>query len=130
MNTLSDGSTTVTLDDGLHWADRFNWQPVGQVVERSITGRPLVQEAPAVAGQPVTLTGRAPRLGWMRLADLQQCQAWASAPEQMLVLAYQGVTLDVTWHHAKGAIEAEPIQPLTDDDADDFYSVTLRLITL
>jgi hypothetical protein len=36
--TLSDGTTTLTLNPDLYWADENDWSPVQQSVETTITG--------------------------------------------------------------------------------------------
>lgn len=127
--TLTVGSTTVDLGD-LLWADEFAWQPVAQQVDRSLTGALLIQAAALLAGRPVTLTGGADDRGWISRATLLQCTAWAAVPGQVMTLAWRGSSYSVIWRHQDGAIEATPVDPRTDDAADDDYRVTLRLMVI
>jgi urease accessory protein UreH len=130
MNTLSDGTTTITLDDSLMWLDRQAWQPVQQTVDRTLTGALIVQQFSAVAGRPVTLGNAETDQGWMRLADVQRCQAWAATLGQVLTLSWLGETYSVIWRAHEQAIDAQPLWALTDEHPDDEYVVTLRLMTV
>jgi hypothetical protein len=55
--TLTAGLNTIILPEGLLWEDEHQWSPIIQVVDYSITGAMLVQEAEKLAGRPVTLAG-------------------------------------------------------------------------
>ena len=130
MSTLTDGVTTVTLDDGLTWADQWAWAPVEQTAQRTITGALIVSAAQRVAGQPITLAAEAEDKGWISRAALAQCRAWAAVAGQVLTLNYRGTDYTVIWRHQDGAIEAQPVMPWTDDQADDDFRATLRLMRI
>lgn len=128
-STLSVGGTSVDLVD-LLWSDEFAWQPVAQQVDRSITGALIVQASQMVAGRPVTLTGGSADRGWMSRDAVLQCGAWAATAGQVMTLVWRGTTYSVIYRHQDGAIEASPVDPRTDDAADDDYRVTLRLMVI
>lgn len=130
MSTLSDGTTTITLDDGLAWADEFGWAPVAQSVEYSVTGALLVQTGTRLAGQPITLAADAEDKGWISRAALLQCRVWAAVPGQVLTLIYRGTAYSVIWRHQDGAIDATPVMAWADDQADDDYRATLRFMRI
>ncbi len=47
----------IELPDDLLWVDEFDWNPVAQDIERSLTGALMVQEQAKLYGRPITLTG-------------------------------------------------------------------------
>jgi hypothetical protein len=128
MSTLSDGITTIEIDDGLAWADEFAWQPVAQSVKRSITGALIVTQQDMTAGQPMTLAAEADDKGWITRAQLLQCRTWASTKGLVLTLTYRGTAYSVIWRLQDGAIDARPVMPWLDDDLQDDYRATLRLM--
>lgn len=128
MSTLSDGITTIELDDGLAWADEWAWQPVAQSARRTITGALVVTTQAVVAGQPITLAAEADDKGWLTRAQLQQCRTWAAVAGQVLTLTYRGTAYSVMWRVQDGAIDARPVMPWLDDDAQDNYRATLRFM--
>lgn len=128
MSTLSDGTTTVTLDDGLAWADEFSWQPVAQSTRRTITGGLVVTQQVMTAGQPMTLAAEQDDKGWISRATLLQCLAWAGTPGQVLTLTYRGTAYTVLWRLEDGPIDAHPVMPWLDDQAQDDYRATLRFM--
>lgn len=128
--TLTVGGTSVNLGDQLLWADEFAWNPVSQQVDPSVTGALLIQTSVLLAGRPITLAGGQDQRGWISRAALLQCQAWAAVPGQVMALAYRGTTHTVIWRHQDGAIDASPVDPRTDDAADDDYRVTLRFMRI
>lgn len=130
MSTLSDGTTTITLSDGLAWVDEFAWAPVQQAVDRTITGALVVQTAGRTGGQPITLAAESDDKGWISRAALLQCRAWTAVPGQVLTLTYRGATYSVIWRHQDGALDARPVMAWSDDQADDDYRATLRFMRI
>lgn len=130
MTNLTDGITSIDLDDGLAWSDEFAWQPVAQSARRTITGALVVTHQAVVAGQPITLAAEADDKGWITRAQLLQCRVWASIGGQVLSLNYRGTAYSVIWRVQDGAIEARPVMPWLDDEAQDNYRATLRFMRI
>lgn len=128
MTTLSDGTTTIEISDGLSWADEFGWAPVAQSARYTITGALVVTTQARLAGQPMTLAAEFADKGWLTRAQLLQCRAWAAVPGQALTLTYRGTPYAVLWRHQDGAIDASPVVPWADDDLQDNYRATLRFM--
>lgn len=128
MTTISDGTTTITIADGLAWTDEFMWAPVEQSDQRTITGALVVQTAVRIAGRPITLAPDDEGSGWMTRAALDQCKVWAAVPGQLLTVTYRSVARTVLWRHQDGAIAASPVQFTNEVDATDFYRATLRFL--
>ena len=53
----------ITLPDDLLWINEFDWNPVTQSTERSLTGALLVQEEPFTHGRSISLA-MARRVGY------------------------------------------------------------------
>ena len=109
---------SITLPDMI-WADEFDWRPVVQRTERTLTGKLMIEEASLHKGRPITLTDT-----WITRSTLEQLQILASAPANTHTLTIQA------WRHSEQALTAEPIKPVTDPDGDDLYSLTLRLMVV
>lgn len=128
MTTLSDGVTTINLNPSLRWTDEHLWNPVEQTVERSITGALLVQTAQRTLGRPITLQADADNAGWLPYSTVQQIQAWAAIAGQQMTLTYRGVAYTVAFRHQDGAVEARPVLPYDDVQADDYFRAILRFM--
>jgi hypothetical protein len=130
MTTLTDGITTLDLGQDLRWLDEFSWVAVQQEVERSITGKNVLQVGQRVAGRPITLASDGAMGGLITGAQVVQCQAWAGTLGQELTLSHNGQTHDVVWRLHENAIDADPLVPYSDPLPTDLYRVTLRLMTV
>ena len=130
MTTLTDGISSIEFSDDLAWTDELSWQPVEQAVQRTITGALIVQSATRVAGRPISLSPADDSSGWVTRAVLDQLRVWAATPGQELILTLRGTARDVIWRHQDGAIDATPLIPFADPDADDYYSATLRFMEI
>ena len=120
---------TLTLPAGLVWADKYDWTPVSQSVEISLTGTLVIQEAAQLAGRPITLVGGG-----------QFC--WAPRPVidalyATLQTAGQTMTLDldadgshqVIWRRDAQPLEVEPVVDYEDMIDSDLYIIkTLRFM--
>lgn len=130
MATLSDGTTTVTIPDSLMWADEFSWAPVSQSVARSVTGALIIQVAAQQGGRPITLAPDDDASGWVTRAIVSQIAAWAAVAGKVLTLSLRGTTRSVMFRHDDGAYAATPVVAYEDDDAADYYRLTLRFMEL
>lgn len=128
--TLTVSTTTLTLDPALQWADEFDWFPVEQNVERSLTGALLIDTRARTVGRPITLAGADRQAAWLPRAAVDQLRAWADVPGQQMALVLRGVTYTVMWRHQDGAFEATPVADYEDVVNDDWYRVTLRFMVV
>lgn len=129
--TLSDGTTTVALHPDLYWSDEHNWFPVEQTTQRTITGAMIVSVATRLAGRPITLQPEDESSAWTLRADLEQLRHWAAGAGQVLQLTLRGSTRDVMFRHQdNAAVEATPIQHLSDTQPGDWFLVTVRLMEI
>ncbi len=130
MKTLTDGTTSVALPNNLDWVDEFNWQPVQQATQYSLSGALLVDEDIRLAGRPITLSPGADNMAAMPKDVLDQIKVWASVVDQQLTLNISGTDYAVRFHHANAAINARPIRGfrVPVGTKHDLWKVTLRFI--
>ena len=130
--TLSDGSTTLTLNPDLYWSDENNWHAVEQAVERTITGALVVQAAARIAGRPITLEPIDDEAAWMTRADVTVLRNWAAVPGKTMTLTLRGKAREVIFRHQDGGFEARPVIQYRDGHElpADFYLCTIRLMEI
>lgn len=129
--TLAKDGVTLDLSPDLYWSDEFNWHPVEQSAERTLTGALVVQSAERVGGRPITLEPEDDNSGWMRRSEIEQLRNWAAEPGATLVLTLRNQTREVAFRHQDGAaIEARPVVHFADPDDTDNYLATIRLMEI
>lgn len=124
MITLSDGTTTITLPDGLQWQDEFGWEPVESSTEYSLSGALIVQEAAKQDGRPFTLYG-GNEGAWATRATIKALHQMASVPGKTLTLSLWGQQYTVIFR--RPALAAAEIMRLANPGDDHFYSITINL---
>jgi hypothetical protein len=131
MITLSDGTTTIDLHPDLLWSDEFNWQPVEQSAERTITGALVIMPAARIGGRPITLEPEDDDSAWMPRNTIEQLRNWAAEPGKQLVLTLRSTPRSVVFRHHDGAgLEARPVVHFSEMESTDFYLATLRLMEI
>lgn len=130
----------IELPADLQWIDEFTAWRVGQQVKTSLTGARIVQESALLAGRPITLQTQRERNAYIApvtLAVLQQLQASEeqprTAPLQLLMPAHNGGerAFPVAWRRTDGAaLDATPINYAVPALDGDYFSITLRLMTV
>lgn len=133
MITLTSGSTTVVLYEGLQWVDEFAWQPVAMAVEHSTDGALLVDQALRLAGRPITLETPTQAAWAMTREQVQVLAAWASRAGEVLTLRLRGRDFSVMFDHSGGVgFEARPMRDWFDGDVvpESEYRVTMRFVEI
>ena len=127
--TLSNGTTTLTLPEDLIWTDEFAWRPVVAKYSNSVAGALLITRGVKLTGRPMTLSG-GDDWAWMRRDLVETLFDWSTQAGLELTLTFRGQTFDVAFDHShdERPIEAEPRADWPEYEADDKYSVVLRLI--
>ena len=118
----------ISLPD-LTLSDEFSSPPVAAVVERSIINTPVVFEAEAASGRPITLIGGTDT-AWITRTVLQSLYALASVPGATYALNYEGTEYTVRFRNEDPpAISAEPRIPRPNAAGTDYYrNVTIKLM--
>ena len=81
---------TFTLPQGCVWSDEFDWSPLAQSTEYSLTGALIVEQATKQAGRPITLIG-GKDFAWMTRAQVALLKA----------LLDTGAVMTLTLHDAR-----------------------------
>ena len=76
---------TITLPDDLLWINEFEWNPVDQTTERSLTGALLVQEGQLTHGRPIVLSGNG-EAGWVSRLTVKNLFALSKAANKTMTL--------------------------------------------
>lgn len=128
--TLAADTTTLTLHKDLYWSDEYNWAPVGQTVERGITGALIVQSSGMTAGRPITLEPEDDESAWMPRSAVEQLRNWAAVPGKQMTLTLRGTARTVIFRHQDGGIDARPVIHYDTPITTDWYLVTIRLMEI
>ena len=121
---------SITLPDDLLWIDEFEWNPVEQNTERSLSGALLVEEQQKKKGRPVTLSGGS-EAGWVTRATVVSLLAKAAAANHTMTLTLpDSRQFAVIFDRQGSPIEAQQIMPFAYPDDDHHYSLTIRLLTV
>lgn len=115
--TLTYDGTALDLSERLHWSDEFDWQPVVQTGQYSVTGALLLSSAARLAGRPITLDGTQ-TAAWMPRPVCDTLRTWAGVPGAEFDLLLRGSTRRVVWDHERGALRAQPLWRLLDGEVD------------
>lgn len=130
----------IELPADLQWTDEFTGWRVGQTVKTSLTGARIVQESSLQAGRPITLQTQRDGSAWVGPVTLDVLRALQASEEQprssplaLILPAHNGGDREfsVAWRRSDGVgIEAEPIRFAVPALDGDYYSITLRLMTV
>lgn len=127
--TLTDGTTTVELHADAYWADETAWHPVEQTVQRTITGALIVSAGLRIKGRPVTLQSIDENSAWVKRTVVDALRNWAAVVGQQLTLTLNAQTYTVIFrHHEPPALIADPVKFQREVDAEDWFTVVLRLM--
>ena len=86
--------STVTLPQGLRWADEFDWTPVTQTTSYSLTGALIVEQAEKQAGRPITLVG-GKEWAWLTRAEVASLKALLDAGDALTLTLHDNRTFAV-----------------------------------
>lgn len=119
----------ITLPDDLTWADEFDWTPTEQQRAFTLTGSQVVETGVRQAGRPITLAG-GDDAGWIDRATLNAIYNKLSDNTAMTLTLHDARTFQVAFDHQQKPIAARPVIDYRTPDAADYYTLTLRFITL
>ena len=123
MITLSNGIETIELDPDLQWRDEFDWTPVQQSSERSLTGALIIYAGVKSKGRPITLTNPDDNAAWMLRSIIDQLVSWEALPSAIFTLNFHGREFNVAFNREGGnPIAASPITFVRDpNEAEDTF---------
>ncbi|WP_163372669.1 hypothetical protein [Endozoicomonas acroporae] len=122
---------TIALPDDLLWINEFEWNPVEQSTERSLTGALLVQEQAKLQGRPIELTG-GQQAGWVSRKTVLELQDLTAAPDKVMILTLPDMRqLNVIFDRSSGSpVSASPVLEEAYPADNSYYHLSLRLITV
>ena len=122
---------TITLTDDLLWINEFEWNPVDQTIERSLTGALLVQEGQLTHGRPIVLSGNG-EAGWVSRLTVKNLFALSKAANKTMTLTLSdNRQFSVIFDRSNGVpVEAQQVLPFAYPEDNEQYFVTLRLLTI
>lgn len=127
MSITLDG---VALSGSMLWPDRHQHSEVAQSTRRTLGGGLVVYTQQLFAGRPITLVA-AEDTGWITKAMLDALETRAAVPGGAYVLNYHGFVVDVVFRHNDApAVEFQPLQPKASPQAGDYYTGSLKLLTI
>lgn len=120
----------IELDDQFEWADEFDWDPVAQEQERSLTGALLVQEGVKLHGRPITLKSSGGV--WTPLSVVRQLEALRDQRLKVMPLVLpDGREFSVIFNRSSGApLKASQVFRTANPSPDEDYDVEISLITV
>ena len=128
--TYNNNTTTITLPD-LFWEDEFDWFPVGQTQEYSLTGDLIIEESVKQNGRPISLVG-SENLGWIEKTTLDSLIASSQIPNLKMTLSLSsGQSFVTRWDLSREkAIEATKVFRTFphDDTTEDYWSISLYFV--
>lgn len=119
----------ISLPDDLQWTDRYAWSPVVQTVGYSLTGAIIIQEAAKQAGREITLVGDE-ESAWAVKSIVDAIKTKADTVNLVMTLDYFGTTYSVMFRRDGKPYEAKPVVPFSNPTNDDYFVLTLSLITV
>jgi len=130
--TLSNGPTVLQLDPDLQWINEFEWSPIEESEERSLTGALLIDIGVKSGGRPITLAPPDDDSAWMTRSTIEQLRSWEQMPALTLTLNFRGTSYQVKFRRTEGKpLEAHPATFVADPmpgGFGDWYLTTLRFI--
>ena len=122
---------TITLPDDLLWVNEFDWNPVEQSTERSLSGALLVQEQAKKFGRSIELSG-GPEAGWVSRSTAVNLLALSQIANKVMTLRLADLReYSVIFDRQEGRpIEAQQVFPFAYPDGDYQYILKIRLLAV
>lgn len=131
MATLTHETTTINLSDDVLWVDEFEWNPVEQSVERTLSGGLIVDSSEVLGGRSITLEPPDDSSAWTKYEDVLKLNLLARTPGLVMQLTFRGITRDVMFRHQdRDPVSAKAVVVYSDPAATDPYLVTIKLMEI
>lgn len=124
---MSIALDAIALPVDMIWVDEFDWSPVQQQGQYTLTGALVVETGIKQAGRPMTLVGGI-NAAWADRATVNALYAKLDDTPPFVLTLNDSSTHSVVFRHDSNPIEARPILDYNNPAAEDYYSLTLRLM--
>lgn len=125
---MSISLDAIALPDDLIWTDEFDWTPVQQSQQYTLTGALVLETGVKLAGRPMTLVG-GQGAAWVTRETVKALYAKLTGTPSFTLTLNDASTFSVAFA-AGNPIEAKPIIDYNNPEDSDMYSLTLRFITM
>lgn len=114
----------------LEWTDEFDWTPVAQEQERSLSGALLLQYGAKQHGRPITLKSNG--AAWFTQATVRSLEVLRDIPGKVMPLVLpDGRAFSVVFDHSQSApLKATPLFRKVAPDDGHLYEIELCLLTV
>lgn len=123
----------IILPYDLYPMNDLDWVDVVATQKRTLNGNLIIEQNKRVAGKPVTLQSN-DNLGLIKREVVNQLREQAQILSQKFELHYladgENKVLTVAFDHSQEPINAKPFKGFHSPNLDDFFSVTLKFITV
>ena len=120
----------IALDPSLIWSDRDAFSPVAQSTTRTIGGRMVVEPSGISKGRPITFVSERNQ-GWVDYATVLSLKGLAQVAGGTYALVVGSETFTVMFRHEEApAFEATPLIKRLNPDPEDWFLVTIKLMTV
>jgi hypothetical protein len=120
---------TVTLPVDLIWNDEFDWSPIQQTKAYTLTGALVLESGKMLAGRPITLAGDQ-NSAWASRETVKALYALLDTNPTLTLTLNDARTFSVKFNHESQPIQARPLIDFNNLADSDFYTLTLKLITV
>jgi len=125
---ISLGGTV--LSPHMLWSDEYDHSPVAQSKKMTIGGSMVLYNTQVIAGQNITLQALSDR-GWLTKAMIDSVKAMASVVGATYTLVTHNGNYTVAFRHFDSpAVVASPILAKDVYTADDYFTATIKLVTV
>jgi hypothetical protein len=120
----------VALSGSLQWTDRLAYSSVAQEVLVTLGGNPVIYAKGLQGNRPITLVATEDT-GWITRAMMEHVVGLASIPGGVYTLEIHGESFNVVFaHHEPPAVDLVPLQPRAVPVPEDYFTGTLKFITV
>jgi hypothetical protein len=120
----------VTLSKHMVWTDEDTYQMVASTFKRTLAGNIVVRDQQLSLGRPITLAAEEDQ-GWLTKEQVDAVRALANVAgaQYALVIGTQNFVVKFRNHEPPSFI-ANALIPRTDAPVTDYYTCTIKLMTV
>lgn len=120
----------ITLSEHMIWEDEDTYSDVASSFNRTLAGNAVVRDQQLSKGRPVTLVAQIDQ-GWLTKTQVDQVRVLANTANGAYSLTIESQTFNVKFrHHEQPAFIADALIKRNNPDAGDYYTCTIKLMTV
>lgn len=115
----------LELPENLYWSNEFKFKGIAQSVERTVAGALIIESAPLVYGQKITLMG-----AWSKRELVIGLKALESSGGVVEFVDNAEQVRSVVFDIEADGLQAELLSPEVAPDSETLYELTINLLTV